>query len=117
MVYSYRYNPTPIVERPKPSAESPPDPNTLELRAAALFKILEDCAEDGKLCPTANQIADIFGFASTASTHRLMERLIDNGLIEVESFNCGRIVTIVATGKKTARPKHTGEHWRRRRNR
>lgn len=112
MVVLYRQNLLPIKERPK-KAEVPAP--MLRTRAQILFHMIQDAAEDGKPCPTTNKIAETLGFASTSCVQRIMLELIDLGLIEVEVFNAGRIVTICATGKKTAQPKNMQPHWRKRR--
>lgn len=112
MVLSYRQNLLPITV-PSPRTEVPAP--LLRTRAEILFNMIQDAAEDGRACPTTNKIAETLGFASTASVQRIMLELIDQGLIEVETFNSGRIVTICATGKKTAQPKNMQPHWRKRR--
>jgi SOS-response transcriptional repressor LexA len=111
MVLSYRYNPTPIVVRETKAPEKPP---AVRERAAILFDMIEKAAEAGESCPSTNEIADTFGFASTASSHRLMCELVDAGLIEVVTFTNGRTATIVATGRSTKPPKSKGLHWRTR---
>lgn len=110
MVVSYRQNPFPIIERKPVVAKTPP----IRSRAAILFEMILDAAEDGKPCPTSNKIAEALGFSSTASTQRLMIELIESGLISVETYNSGRVVTILETGKKTAPPKNMKPHWRKR---
>jgi CTP-dependent riboflavin kinase len=112
MVILYRQNLLPIKERPK-KAEVPAP--MLRTRAQILFEMIQDAAEDGKPCPTTNKIAEVLGYSSTASVQRILIELLDAGLIEVEVFNAGRIVTICATGKKTAQPKNMQPHWRKRR--
>lgn len=112
MVLSYRQNLLPIKERPK-KAEVPAP--LLRTRAQILFNMIQDSAEDGKPCPTTNKIAEALGYSSTASVQRIFIELVEAGLIEFEAFNNGRLVMICATGKKTAQPKNTKAHWRKRR--
>ena len=112
MVVAYRQNLLPITERPK-RAEVPAP--LLRTRAEILFNMIQDAAEDGKPCPTTNKIAEVLGYQSTASVQRIFIELVEAGLIEFEAYNNGRWVTICATGKKTAQPKNTKAHWRKRR--
>jgi SOS-response transcriptional repressor LexA len=60
------------------------------------------CAEQGERCPTNDDICERLGFNSPASATRLVADLEADGLIRVERFHHARVVTIVATGEKTA---------------
>jgi len=66
---------------------------------------LDRCASSGMACPSNEAIAARFGLGHTAPT-RMLQRLRDAGFIKFEMTTRprGRVVTIVATGRSTARP-------------
>jgi len=76
-----------------------------------VFRLLERAANAGKECPSNNDIADALGCASCSCGPRVMNRLEAAGLISVQRGGQSRVVTICATGKRTA-----GDvgavHWR-----
>lgn len=65
-------------------------------------------AERGEPCPTNNFLKTCLGYNSQSSVCHLVKRLEQHGLILVERFSAHRIVTVLATGKKTAEPNHPG---------
>lgn len=69
-----------------------------------LLEWLRHCAEQGQFCPTNDAICERFGYLKSPSAVRLMKLLEDEGAIKIERLHMGRVVTIVATGKSTARP-------------
>lgn len=78
---------------------------------ATTLAMIEGAAEAGLPCPSNPDIAERHGFSSVSSGARSIERLEGAGLIRVERGNCSRVVTILASGKRTAgvvgKP-----HWR-----
>lgn len=81
-------------------------------REVRLYAELTRVAALGELCPTADELSELLCTNSVGATVFVMQRLERRGLIKVERFQKGRIVTICATGEKTARPKCTTPHWR-----
>lgn len=71
-------------------------------RMQQCFTILERAANAGVKCPTNADLAELMGYNTIGKPAEWVVRLERAGLIEVERRNTGRVVTIVATGKKTA---------------
>lgn len=73
--------------------------------------LIAAAAERGRLCPSNNDIADACGLARANDGSKVLQRLEKSGLIRVERGSHSRVVTIVASGLRTA-----GEvknlHWR-----
>lgn len=69
-----------------------------------LFMWLKELVAIGEPCPTDTAITRKLGFAAESVGHRALFALRDAGLIEIESGQRWRVVTIVATGKSTKRP-------------
>lgn len=78
----------------------------------AVYKAMVRAAEAGRPCPTNDEICGIIGLTSTGSAARAVHRLEAAGVISVQRFSMGRIVTITATGQKTAEPACLRPHWR-----
>jgi hypothetical protein len=97
---------------PPPKKESPqPKPSGRLERAYAM---LHAAAEAGKQCPTNDELATELCFSSTSRAVELVAQLEKEGRIKVERFKSGgRIVEIVATGKKTAVPVRRRSHFRK----
>ncbi|WP_225205060.1 hypothetical protein [Novosphingobium huizhouense] len=76
-----------------------------------VFALLVHAAEAHAPCPKNDEICGAIGASSTATAARMLDRLQAEGRIEVQRGNCNRVVTICATGKRTA---GTVEelHWR-----
>ena len=75
------------------------------------FRMLEWAARNGEPCPTNAQIAFMIGKRSMSTAAAYVNQLETAGLIAVERGSCARVVTIVASGKKTAGEK-PAPHWR-----
>lgn len=76
-----------------------------------ILRLIEEAADAGRRSPTNLDIADAVGFQSNASASRLLQMMQDEGLIRVESGSSSRVITIVASGKRTA-GRVTKPHWR-----
>lgn len=70
--------------------------------AGKIFKALRLCAEAGLECPSNRQLAERVGYKSTASVSDAINFLATAGMIDVERGNHNRVVTICASGKRTA---------------
>lgn len=70
-------------------------------RAAKIFTLIKQAAQRGEVCPTNAILGERFGVRpkSISSSLSFLEA---NGMIEVERGNAWRVVTICATGAKTA---------------
>lgn len=68
-------------------------------------------AEAGEPCPTNDQLANLCGFLSPSGGSTALSELEKLGLIKVQRGQASRVVTIVATGKRTA-GKVPRPHWR-----
>jgi len=77
-----------------------------ELRASerAVYEMLIAAADNAEPCPLNMDIEDLIGVDSTSMGAWIIMRLEQKGLIKVERFQRFRIVEIVASGKRTARP-------------
>lgn len=71
-------------------------------RVEQCFAILERAANAGAACPTNNDLAEMLGYCSGNGPSGLVNLLEVAGCISVERSNCGRVVTINRTGKRTA---------------
>jgi hypothetical protein len=71
-------------------------------RVKVVMSLLSRAAEDGARCPNNPEIAYRIGAGSPASAARSVALLETMGLITVERGHMSRVVTIVATGKRTA---------------
>lgn len=81
-------------------------------RAAKIFAIIKAAAERGESCPTNAVLRERFGCAdqAIASAFGFLEA---NGMIVVERGNDHRVVTIRASGHRTAGAVKK-PHWSRR---
>jgi len=77
-----------------------------------IYRALRDAADDGRPCPTADDLSDLIGANAVATTVGVMQRLERRGPIQVERYQRARRVTIVETGAKTAEPANQSPHWR-----
>lgn len=68
-----------------------------------LYGWLAECATTGRVCPSNTEIAKRFAFSSVATAAKAVGRLEKQGRIAVLRGWTERQVTIVATGKSTAR--------------
>lgn len=76
-----------------------------------VLRMIERAIEHGDRCPSNNEIATAVGATSCSRGANILTRLERLGIISVARGGSSRVVTILATGKKTA-----GEvprlHWR-----
>ena len=71
---------------------------------AAVFRVIEECAAAGEVCPAGPILAERAGLLIT-SVGSAIYQLQDQGIIEIQNVGHGkRVVTIVATGAETAMP-------------
>ena len=80
-------------------------------RATRCLAILEHAAEEGAPCPGNGPLSDLLNLNSISGPVKIMQGLEARGLIRVERFAVGRVVEIVATGKRTAQPVNTKPHF------
>lgn len=78
-----------------------------------LMAILMECAREGKPCPTNNALAEALDIATAGTVVKVIDRAERCGLIEVERYQKGRIVTICGTELKTGAVAQI-PHWRNR---
>jgi DNA-binding MarR family transcriptional regulator len=93
-------------------AETPPaaKPNVGRPRGTAdmrVLTVLSEAAERGDPCPTNEDIAARLGMHSKSNIGAYIGRLRDDGVIDVDTASRYRVVTIVATGRSTARSGET----------
>jgi len=93
------------------ATEIAPDPgfDALPYAQKVTYLIIKQAAEDGAPCPMNKDIAETTGHSSVSSATELVQALELKGLITVERFRKFRVVTIVASGKRTA-PKPARKH-------
>lgn len=77
-----------------------------------VLRMIEAAADAGRTCPSNAEIADRCGFASVATSVRVIDALQDGGWITVTRFQAGREVTVMATGRTTHWPHARTPHWR-----
>ncbi|PZQ55280.1 MAG: hypothetical protein DI555_07995 [Novosphingobium pentaromativorans] len=79
-------------------------------RATKLLELLTRCAAEGRAAPSNADLTAFLQLDRANTVPRIMQRLEERGLIVVERYSCSRIVTIVATGQRTAGVPGT-PHW------
>lgn len=67
---------------------------------------IERAADAGEMAPSNRQLAAALGAKSATAGGNCINFLERHGLIQVERFLYSRQITIVASGKSTARPKN-----------
>lgn len=82
----------------------------LDESADTVLEMVERAANAGAACPSNLDIAQAIGAKSISSGPKALERLEKRGLIKVERGATSRVVTILATGKRTAGTV-TKRHW------
>ncbi len=70
--------------------------------ANVAYDHLVRAATAGAPCPGNVRLAQIIGRKSQSSATKVLDNLVSRGMIRLERFQNHRIVTIVATGKRTA---------------
>ena len=71
-------------------------------RTRRILAIIKQCAELGEPCPTNSVLAERMGLNSTAQIVRSIQFLEASGMIEVQRGASSRVITICATGARTA---------------
>lgn len=82
----------------------------LTFQEKAVLASIEHAAEAGTACPSNTAFADELSIGASKGSD-IIARLERKGLIKVQRGNSMRVVTIVATGKRTA-GEITKPHWR-----
>lgn len=67
-----------------------------------IYDAIARAAAAGERCPSNGELCDIVGVGSAGTTSVLVTRLERAGAIEVARGSASRVVTIVATGRRTA---------------
>jgi len=104
MVACYRQNIYPIRQ---PASKAEQKDATFRTNEDHLLHIVTQAAETRDICPSNAYLANLFGYVSTGSVHAVFRKLVDRGLIKVDSYGVKartRVVTILATGKHTKPP-------------
>lgn len=81
------------------------------LPESVVFNMLNQAAERGDPCPSNDLICVALDASSPSRGSEVLHRLERKGLIKVERGTMSRVVTIVATGKRTAGTV-ADVHWR-----
>lgn len=94
--------------RPVPPPASEAELALSDRANALIYDVMVGAAEQGLPCPSTSALAQVADLASRDAAQYRVRRLIDAGLIESELVYCNRVatrvVTIVATGNRTAEP-------------
>lgn len=86
---------------------------TLTPDLAKIYAALVRAADTGATCPGNLVLAELIGKESTSGVSDRLQRLEAHGLIHVERGNNCRVVTIIASGRRTAGDV-SAPHWRHR---
>jgi len=80
------------------------DPEFEESGQGRMLRLLSRCANFGLPCPSYQELADQLALRDRFEARRLFDKLRESGRIETRTPDQGqtRVVTIVATGKRTA---------------
>lgn len=73
-------------------------------REQIIYDRLVEVADRDEVCPTNLVLADLLGLASEESSSTTVRALERRGMIAVRRTSHARVVTISATGKRTAEP-------------
>ena len=80
----------------------------LQPQDRAVLRAIERAANAEAQCPTNRTLCELIGSASESTPVNALRRLREAGFIEVERYGTTRVVTIVATGRRTAGDVHCG---------
>lgn len=81
-------------------------------KRAAILAALNTAADEGRVCPSNDELAVLVQVRGAATASDAVKALERDGLIVVERFSAGRMVTIVATGRSTRWDGARNPHWR-----
>lgn len=98
----------------KPYSSKRANPPALQPHDMIVLQALTEAANGERQCPTADDLAELMGGVSVATTVKAVQRLEANGLIKVRRFQRSREVTITASGRRTAPARNKAPHWRHR---
>lgn len=100
-----------IAGRPIPSdiGEGSVPPLPLSHYEEVVLKALSDAADAGSLCPSNTSLADALGRSMAWSAGDVVKRLEARGLVTVRRYSNSREVTIVATGRSTAKAEQASQ--------
>jgi hypothetical protein len=80
-----------------------------------ILTALVKAARAGEPCPTNEDLLGLLPQRNSLSgIIKIMDRLADRKIIRIDRYQRSRRVTIVASGKATAKPSNTATHWRNR---
>ncbi|WP_157215943.1 helix-turn-helix domain-containing protein [Flavisphingomonas formosensis] len=85
---------------------------SLSPRERAVYDLVAAAADRGEPAPTNRAIMTLLRGATPSIGPRTLARLERKGAIRVEAFSCGRIITIMRTGRSTRAPESRQPHWR-----
>jgi len=84
-----------------------------DLARTKAMRLISAAADAGRPCPTNAELAECAGSLSTTTGALIVAQLEKLGAIAVERFNSDRRITVLATGRSTARRGlSTTPHWR-----
>ena len=98
----------------KPYSTKRSNPPPLQPHDRIVLEALVAAANGERVCPTADELADLMGGVSAATTVKAIQRLEAHQLIKVQRYQRGRLVEITASGACTAAPRNKTPHWRTR---
>lgn len=85
-----------------------PSPKTLPAEDLAIYEFLSGCAENGRICPSNEELMLLSGIHNESSLNRRLKRLKERGYIKVNSKGGFRQIYIIAIDKWTcSRPPRT----------
>jgi DNA-binding MarR family transcriptional regulator len=77
-----------------------------------VYRALRAAADEGRECPSADDLSDLIGSSSVSTTVAIIQRLERKGMIRVQRFQRCRRVRITETGKWTKEPTNKAQPWR-----
>lgn len=81
----------------------------LDHSVAILMRAIERAIDNGEVCPSNDAIAGLLSLSSPSAGTTLINAAVKKGLIAVERGHHSRVVTVLATGKRTVAI--TDGHW------
>jgi SOS-response transcriptional repressor LexA len=89
-------------------------PMAVPERVKTVMAMISRAAENGRAAPTNGEIADAIGAKSVSAGVNIVSLLETMGMIRVERYGAGRLITVTATGKATRYEGTRRQHWRER---
>lgn len=78
---------------------------------AIILAAVIKAAERAEPCPSRRVLARLCGHGYHSAATKSLNRLQRDGLIRFQSFAGGPVITIIATGKTTRKPRDARPHW------